>query len=195
MTSQRTQKAAVLCGFGAVVAFLVLYMIAMSLDSTYVFGKNYLSDLGVGNGAWAFNAALVLVGLLLIPFSVLGLGPALGDTKWAPVSKIMLAIAALFLVSIGVFTEDAGDIHGVVSYGFFLTMLVAFVFVALALYKTQYLGESGYGITLLVFIFGLILLPMGGDPLSETLAVLGIIVWGLVMGSLLLLKMLGRYVP
>src|SRR5512136_550031 len=54
MTSQRTQKAAVLCGIVAVVAFLALYVIAMSLDSTYVFGKNYLSDLGVSNGAWAF---------------------------------------------------------------------------------------------------------------------------------------------
>lgn len=195
MTSQRTQKAAVLCGLGAVAAFLVLYMIAMSLDSTYVFGRNYLSDLGVSDGAWAFNTSLVLTGLLLIPFSVLGLGPALGDTKWALISKIVLTIAALFLVSVGVFTEDAGDIHGVVSYGFFLTMLVAFVFVTKALYKSKYLGKSGYGFTLLVLVFGLILLPMGGDPLSETVAVLGIIVWGLVMGSILLLKMFGRSVP
>ena len=176
-------------------AFLVLYMIAMSLDSTYVFGKNYLSDLGVSHGAWAFNAALILTGLLLIPFSVLGLGPALGDTMWAMISKIMLVIAALFLVSVGVFTEDAGDIHGVASYGFFLTMLVAFAFVAPALYRTKYLGKSGYGFTLLVLVFGLVLLPMGGDPLSETLAVLGIIVWGLVMGCLLMVKMSGRSIP
>jgi len=177
------------------VAFLVLYMIAMSLDSTYVFCKNYLSDLGVSKGAWAFNAALILTGLLLIPFSVLGLGPALGDTMWGMISKIMLVIAALFLVSIGIFTEDAGDIHGVVSYGFFLTMLVAFVFVAQALHKSKHLGKSGYRSTLLVFVFGASLLPMGGNPLSETLAVLGIIVWGLVMGCLLMLKMSGRSVP
>jgi len=57
------------------------------------------------------------------------------------------------------------------------------------------LGESGYGFTLLVFVFGLILLPMGGDPLSETVAVLGIIAWGLVMVGLLLLKMSGKSVP
>jgi hypothetical membrane protein len=195
MTSQRTQKVAVLCGLGAVAAFLILYMIAMSLDSTYVFGKNYLSDLGVSNGAWAFNAALILTGLLLTPFSVLGLGPALGDTMWAMISKIMLVIAALFLISIGVFTEDAGDIHGVVSYGFFLTMLVSYVFVTKALYKSKYLGKSGYGSTLLIFVFGVGIIPMGGNPLSETLAVLGIIVWGLVMGCLLMLKMSGRSVP
>jgi len=195
MTSQRTQKAAVLCGLVAVALFLVLYMIAMSLDSTYVFGKNYLSDLGVSDGAWAFNAAVILTGLLLIPFSVLGLGPALGSTIWAVTSKIVLVIAALFLVSVGVFTEDAGDIHGVVSYGFFLTMLVAFAFIVLALHRTKYLGESGYGFTLLVLIFGLILLPMGGDPLSETLAVLGIIIWGFIMGCLLKLKMSGKSIP
>jgi hypothetical membrane protein len=195
VTSQRTQKAAVICGLSAVLAFLVLYMIAMSLDSTYVFGKNYLSDLGVSKGAWAFNTALILVGLLLMPFSVLGLGPALGDTRWAMISKIMLVISALFLVSIGVFTEDAGDVHGVVSYGFFLTMLVAFVFVALALHKSKDLGKFGYGFTLLVFIFGAALIPMGGDPLSETLAVLGIIAWGLIMGCLLMLRMSGRSLP
>ena len=195
MTSQRTQNAAVLCGLVAVALFLVLYIIAMSLDSTYVFGKNYLSDLGVSDGAWAFNAAVILTGLLLIPFSVLGLGPALGSTIWAVTSKIVLVIAALFLVSVGVFTEDAGDIHGVVSYGFFLTMLVAFAFIVLALHRTKYLGESGYGFTLLVLIFGLILLPMGGDPLSETLAVLGIIIWGFIMGCLLKLKMSGKSIP
>jgi len=195
MTSQRTQKAAVLCGLLAVVAFLVLYIVAMSLDSSYAFGKNYLSDLGVSDGAWAFNAALIITGLLLIPFSVLGLGPALGAKLWATISKVLLVIAALFLVSIGIFTEDAGDIHGVVSYGFFLTMLAVFAFVAHALFKSKYLGKSGYVLSLLVFVFGIGLLPMGGNPLSETLAVLGIIVWGLVMGCLLMLKMSGRSVP
>ncbi len=195
MTGQRTQKAAILCGIGAIAGFLVLYTIAMSLDSTYVFGKNYLSDLGVSDGAWAFNAALLLAGVLLIPFSVLGLGPALGDTIWATASKIALVIAALFLVSIGVFTEDAGDIHGFVSYGFFLTMLVAFVLVAQSLYESKYLGRTGYGFTILVFVFGAGLLPMGGDPLSETLAVLGIIVWGFIMGCLLMVKISGKSVP
>lgn len=195
MSGAGIQKAAVVCGLCAVVIFLILYLVAMSLDSEYVFGKNYLSDLGVSEGAWAFNAGLIITGILFVPFSVLGLGPALGEKMLAVISKALLVIAALFLISIGVFTEDAGDIHGVVSYGFFLTMLVALVFCAEALYKSKYLGRSGYVFTLLVFVFGFGLLPMGGDPLSETLAVLGIIIWGLVVGSLLMLRMSGRSVP
>jgi hypothetical membrane protein len=195
MTNRRTQEIAVMLGIGAVVIFLILYITAMSSDSAYVFGRNYLSDLGVSEGALAFNSGLILTGILLIPFSVLGLGPALDGKMIGMVSKALLVIAALFLISIGIYTEDAGDIHGVVSYGFFLTMLIAFPFVALALYKSKYLGRLGYGFTLLVFGFGVGLLLMGGAPLSETLAVLGIILWGLVIGCLLLLEISGRSIP
>lgn len=181
-----SQKAGIACGLVAIVSFVVFYSIAMSLDSGYVFGKNYLSDLGVSGGAWAFNSGVIIAGALFIPFAVLGLRPALGNGLLPIACTVFMAISGLFLISIGIFTEDAGDVHGIVSYGFFLTMLVTLGAVAYALYRSKSLGNFGYLVTLVIFLFGLAMLPMGGGPLSETLAVLGILLWGLLIGIALL---------
>jgi hypothetical membrane protein len=155
-----TRKLTPALGLLAVAWFLAMYSVAMSLDSVYVFGENYLSDLGVGEGAWAFNSGVIGAGVLFI-----------------------------------LFTEDAGDLHGIVSYGFFLTMLVALGVLTWSLMTSKALGRSGAYTTLAVFIFGIALLPMGGDPLSETLAVLGMVGWGALLSALLLLKEHGRRIP
>ena len=177
-----SQRVGIACGLSAAVSFTVLYSIAMSLDSGYVFGKNYLSDLGVSDGAWAFNAGVIIAGALFIPFAAFGIRPALGKGAAGTVCVAMMGIAGLFLIGVGIFTEDSGDIHGVVSYGFFLTMLANLGIAAFALFRSKSLGRFGYSLTLVVFLFGLALLPMGGNPLSETLAVLSIILWGLLIG-------------
>ena len=182
-----SQKAGIACGLAAAVSFVALYTIAMSLDPSYLFGKNYLSDLGVSDGAWAFNSGVVIAGTLFVPFALFGLRPALGKGALSIICVVLMAIAGLFLISIGIFTEDAGDIHGVVSYGFFLTMLVTLGLVAYALNRSKSLGSSGYLVTLVIFLFGLAMLPMGGNPLSETLAVLGILLWGFLIGIALLI--------
>ena len=181
------QKAGIICGLVAIVSFVTLYSIAVSLDSSYMFGENYLSDLGVSDGAWAFNSGVIIAGALFIPFAVFGLRPALGNGMLPIACTVLMAISGLFLISIGIFTEDAGDVHGTVSYGFFLTMLVTLGLVAYALIRSKILGRFGYLVTLVIFMFGLAVLPMGGNPLSETLAVLGILLWGLLIGIALLI--------
>lgn len=182
-----SQKAGVACGFVAIASFVILYSIAMSLDHGYIFGKNYLSDLGISDGAWAFNAGIIIAGILFVPFGVLGLRPALGDGLLSMICAVLISIAGAVLVCVGIFTEDVGDLHKAVSYGFFLTMLAALGVIAYALYKSRLLGSLGYLVTLVMFLVGLALLPMGGSPLSETLAVLGILLWGLLIGIALVL--------
>lgn len=182
-------------GLAAVMWFLVMYSIAMSLDTVYEFGENYLSDLGVREGAWAFNSGVIGAGILFILFDVLAVAPMLGKDRINVFGVSFLVVAAAFLICVGIFTEDAGDIHGVVSYGFFLTMLAALGTLTWSLMKSKALGRSGAYTTLVAFVFGLVLLPMGGDPLPETLAVLGIVGWGAIMSMLLMLKGSGRRVP
>jgi len=58
-----------MCGILAPIVFLIFYLVAWSLSPWYDFGGNYLSDLGVGEGAWAFNTGAVVAGLLAIPFA------------------------------------------------------------------------------------------------------------------------------
>jgi len=170
-----------LCGLFGAIAFLSLYLIAMSLDSGYVFGENYLSDLGVSDGAWAFNSGLLVAGVLFIAFALFGLGPELGKGIVGRLSTGLMTLSALLLMSIGIFTEDAGDIHGVLSYAFFLETLVTVEVVDLALFKTRVLGLFGPAVSTGCLVYGLGLLPFGGTPLVETLAVFDIVVWGVLV--------------
>ena len=176
-------------------SFLVLYLVAMSLDSEYVFGESYLSDLGVREGAWAFNSGLIIAGILFLLFDVMSIRSILGGSRLGIAALAMLVIGAAFLVSIGVFTEDAGDLHGIVSYGFFLSMLVALGLVTACMFRSRSLGRVGFAVSLVMFIVGILLLPMGGNPLSETIAVLGILAWGLLISGAIILKDRGYAIP
>jgi len=182
-------------GLAAVVWFLALYSVAMTQDSEYEFGENYLSDLGVREGAWAFNAGVIVAGALFLAFDVLAVKSILGTRLLDTVALIVLMVGAVFLMLVGIFTEDAGDLHGIVSYGFFLSMLVALGLVSERLYRSKHLGRTGLIATLVVFVIGLSLLTMGGTPLSETIAVMGILAWGSVISAVILLKEKGFRIP
>ncbi|OGS55677.1 MAG: hypothetical protein A3K60_01210 [Euryarchaeota archaeon RBG_19FT_COMBO_56_21] len=191
----RSRRLGAVSGLAAGVCFIVLYAVAMSLDSEYVFGKNYLSDLGVREGAWAFNSGLIIAGVLFLAFDILSIRMIIGKRLLDRAAVAMLVIGTAFLILVGIFTEDAGDLHGFVSYGFFLSMLAALGLTTECMYRSRSLGRLGYAVTLVVFLLGISLLPMGGDPLSETIAVLGILSWGLIISVALLLKMSGFNIP
>jgi len=177
-----------LSGLLGAFAFLVLYSVAATLDSRYVFGENYLSDLGVGEGAWAFNSGLIVAGLMLVVFSYFGLGPVLGKGVLRILGTVLLMVSAILLMGIGVFTENAGDIHRALSLAFFLEALIAVGVVDVALYKSRSLGRFGPAVSTASFVFGICLLPFGATPLVETIAVFDIIAWGVLISIGLVTK-------
>jgi len=167
-----------LCGILAVVVFCVLYTMAMSLDSEYTFGENYLSDLGVREGAWAFNSGLVIAGVLLVLFTLYGLAPLVGRQKRNLPSLVMTTMGGSLLVTIGVFAEDYGDIHTVVSVWFFLSMWAGTILLTEVFYRTRALGRVGWVVSALTALLGIPLVALGGTPLSETISVMAILGWG-----------------
>jgi hypothetical membrane protein len=175
--------------------FLVLYSIAMASDPDYTFGKNYLSDLGVGPGAWAFNSGLIIAGLFLVLFSVRGIRALLGSLTVSMLASAFLALDGLLLACIGVFTEAFDPEHYLFSISFFLTFLLTVWLMVVAMYKSKALGSFGYLFSSVVGLVGILLLPMGGDPLSETIAVFAIIVWGAGMSIAAILKSYGHVIP
>jgi len=183
-----SKRLGILSGLVAPIIFTIFYGIAMSQDPNYTFLENYLSDLGVGPGAWAFNSGLMITGILLVSFAIFGLRQTLPRHWTITIAVAVASVSGLFLVSIGVFTEDAGDIHGLVSYGFFISALVAVGFLSEGLYRTKALGWLGLGVSLIVFLAGLNLVLMGGTPAVETAAVIMILVWGVLTSVLLLMK-------
>lgn len=182
-------------GLVAVLLFSVLYATAMSIDDQYVFYTNYLSDLGVGPGGWAFNSAVMLAGVFMVLFSVSGLRRALPHGFASGTAVALLALSGALLFNVGVFTEDSGGTHTAVSVAFFLVLLLSMGATTLAMYRSRPAGWTGLAVSAAAFAFGLSILPMGANPQSETLAVLAAMAWGAVTSALLLAKDCGYRAP
>lgn len=174
------------CGLAASVAFMTLYTIAAFGDPEYVLFRNYLSDLGVGSMAIFFNAAVVIAGGLTIPFALLAIRPALDGGIAATLAVILTVLAGVFLMLVGVFTEDAEGTHYIVSVGFFMSFLAALFCYSWTLHFSNALGKGVTEITKFVFAIGVVLTVLGFGPATETVAVLSIIAWGLVVAITLL---------
>jgi len=183
------------CGLLSVALFSVLYCVAVSQDPGYEFLEDYLSDLGVGPGAWAFNSALVLSGALVIIFAYFGVAPLVGRSWPAREGPVLLGVAGILLAAVGIFNEDYGRTHFAFSVSFFLVLLVALGVISYALHDTGALGAIGTGATALTFASGLILLVMGLNPLTETVAVFMALAWGGLSALLMFVRSGGGAVP
>lgn len=102
--------------FIAVTQFVLGMIVSEALYSGYSVSNNYISDLGVGPSSIIFNSSVFLMGLLLI-IGAYFLQRAF-DFKML---TVVLVLTAIGVMGVGVFTEDFGTIHTVVS-------LIAFLF-------------------------------------------------------------------
>jgi hypothetical membrane protein len=182
------------CGIAGPVAFLVLYGTAMAIDRDYVFFRDYLSDLGVSAGAWAFNSAVIAAGALTVAFAALGIWPAFRAWRWTWGGPAMLMVGGAFLVAVGIFTEDARPAHYIVSVSFFMSVLVGLGLLALAMWRTGALGSVAAAVTGAAFVLGLLMLLFGFDPRTETVAVIAEVFWGLAIALVRLRQLLSSRV-
>jgi len=114
-------------GTVAALAAYPFILASIALSPWFNIYDNALSDLGniVTNGwvGYVYDVGLVVAGTLVLVFAVL-LSRESRDRKtlvWA----VPLMIAAFDLAMVGVFSENTGHIHGVVSEIFFLMIVVA----------------------------------------------------------------------
>lgn len=114
--------------FGPFIA-LVCIIVAILLSPGFDWYVNALSDLGhytrtdLGPyklvGAIVFNSGLIVTGLLMLYYA-LWFVRRTTDTA-TKIGFLPLVISLFFLVSIGIFSENFGELHYWVSVGFFLT--------------------------------------------------------------------------
>jgi len=96
----------------AVIIFIVCWFAALVSDPDWVFGANYLSDLGVSKYMWAhkfFNGGCLIAGVLLALC-----GTALIVAKRGKLNTcagVFALISGISMALIGIVTEDAGDPH------------------------------------------------------------------------------------
>jgi hypothetical membrane protein len=170
------------------IAFVTLYIVAAFEDSGYVLFESYLSDLGVGPGAWAFNSGAVLSGSLLAAFAAGGSSSYLGINRLMKVAAALLAVSGMFLAGVGIFTENAGDAHLLVSYGFFVTAFMSFgLFAAARFLVKRSLADAFLLVNAFSFAIGLMVVVLfGPDPMAETIAVFSLLAWGVIITVLVI---------
>lgn len=127
-------------GFFAPLFALVGITVAILVSPNFTWWENALSDLGhytrtdLGDfqiiSAIVFNSGLIISGLLMLYFSILFL-----KGLREPITKVgflIFIISCMFLIAIGVFSENFSPTHFIVSVGFFLTFPFAMWTIALS---------------------------------------------------------------
>ena len=142
-------KLRVLGVFAALAAYPFI-LASVALSPWFNVYNNALSDLGntVTNGqvGYVYDAGLVVAGALVLVFAVLVSNGA-GDRRTL-VWTVPLMAAAFDLAMVGVFSENTGHIHGVVSEIFFLMIVVAMLAYS---YVSWPLGSPRIGAVALAF--------------------------------------------
>jgi hypothetical membrane protein len=168
--------------FIAASQFVLGLVIAEALYSGYSISSNYISDLGVGHSSMIFNSSVFLLGLLVM-IGTYFLQRAF-DFKALTVLLVLTAIGAM---GVGIFTENSGAIHPVVS-------AIAFLFSglsAIASYKLLKLPFSVIAVILglmdlaaLALFSGEVYLGLGAGGM-ERMIVYPILMWGAGFGGYL----------
>ncbi|MEM2940663.1 MAG: DUF998 domain-containing protein [Thermoproteota archaeon] len=172
---------------GVLSAVVAYPFIAFSivLSPWFNFYNNALSDLGnIARNtpvAYVFNAGLILSGLLTVSFALL---VSFKNHSWKYLSwSILLMVAGVNLALIGVFPEDAGIIHRLVSTIFFLSLFSVMLMYS---FCSWVLGTKATGIVALVFSMMSIIVwavkwGWRGVAIQETVASLMASIWLLLV--------------
>ncbi len=167
---------------GGIVCFLGI-IIAETLYPGYSTSQNYISDLGVGPSALIFNSSVFLLGVLAL-FGAYFVQRAFNFRLFS----ILAAITGMGAIGVGLFTEDAGVIHGVFS-------LIVFLFAGLSAiisYKLQKPPLSYFSVILgTLSLFALVLfgsdvyLGLGKGGMERMIAY-PVLLWTVSFGSYLI---------
>jgi len=119
--------------FIAVTQFVLGLVVSEALYPGYSIYRNYISDLGVGPSSMIFNSSVFLMGLLLI------IGAYFLQRAFNfQVLTVMLVLTAVGAMGVGVFTEDFGTIHTVVSLITFLFSGLSAIFSVVCSYVHKF---------------------------------------------------------
>lgn len=146
-SKQKWLKVAGLCGVIGPLIVLSFILVSISRSPGFSFTENALSDLGAQEpSATSFNSGLIIGGVIIGVFA-LGLWWSLRGKALGNVGGLMLLLAAVALCAIGIFTENAGDIHLYVSYAFFGLLVISLWIIGAALVQ---LREKMLGLLLII---------------------------------------------
>ncbi len=167
----------------SIIYFLIAMMVAEALYPGYSISNNYISDLGVGPSASVFNFSIVLLGALLM------FGAYFYERGMKKKTlSILIAIAGAAAIGVGVFNENFGTIHVIVSAVVFIAGGIAALYFAateksIIRYPSAVLGVIGLSATVLLETNVYLGIGPGG---MERMIVYPILLWGVLFSGWLL---------
>jgi hypothetical membrane protein len=120
---------------------------AIELSPNFSWTNNALSDLGVQDqSSTAFNSGLIIGGVIIAVFA-LGLWMSLRSKILGNLGGFLLLLSSAALCGIGIFTENAGDIHLYVSVAFFALVVLSLWIIGATLVQMK---EKMLGLLLII---------------------------------------------
>lgn len=175
-----------------VVAAVIAYpfiLTSIALSPWFNLYDDALSDLGNtatnGSVGYVFNAGMILAGILTFVFVALLVRAKAAPRVMVLLWAVPLMLASIDLALIGVFSENTGSIHGVVSVIFFVMAVVSMLTFS---YTSWPLGSPSIGAVALVFgilsaLIWLIRWPWTGVAIQESVTSGMTAIWLLLIAA------------
>ncbi|MCL1979028.1 MAG: DUF998 domain-containing protein [Methanomassiliicoccaceae archaeon] len=157
-------------GIIGVAVFIIAWMCAASIDATWQFGVNTLSEFGISDtdASYYFNYGCRITGILIV---VTGIGRVLySKNAGYTIGGILLAVGGFFLALVGVYTMDT-DAHSLVAVCMAVFLFAAIIAIAAGNWAADRKVFAGVGIASAFILF---VLAIAGD--TAVLEAYGIIV-------------------
>jgi hypothetical membrane protein len=149
------------------VQWLMMILISENFQPGYNSSLHYVSSLGVGTTALAYNLSIIVFGLSLVVSSII-----LYKTLGVKLLTSLLLITGIFIIGVGVFPEDSRPMHGyVTAFAFIFAVSLPIVSFKMLNHPFSYISIVIGLVTLALLIF---FFPYLGLPAESTTTILGL---------------------
>lgn len=169
-----TEKTAVI-GLIGIIIFSICWICAVILDGTWVFGENMLSDLGVSDtdAKYFFNYGCIAAGIIIYVYGILT--AYFNKSTLDRICYVLIAIAGMFLIGVGTFTEDLGWPHNLCAYSLFIAVFISAILkIILDLINRDRVFAA---VTSVLIISTIIVAATQTFPFLEAFAIIIILIW------------------
>ncbi len=172
-----------ICGIILPIYTITLISCGISQAPDFNWTENAISDLGrLDYGKSCFNYGLVIIGILLLIFSI-GLHILLIGQRTGPT---IFALSAIYLIGVGVYPLPLPE-HVDLSGLFFIAFPIGFLIFGLVNYqsKDQFLKKMGLVALIFIIIFAITpvtLLFFKGIAIPEAIVIIPGFIWCMIFG-------------
>lgn len=162
-------------GLIGIIVFSICWICAVISDSTWTFGINMVSDLGVSdtNAQYFFNYGCVAAGIIIYVYGILT--AYYNKSVFDRISYIFIALAGMFLIGVGTFTEDLGWPHNLCAYSLFIAVFISAILKIILDFINR--DRVFAAVSAVLIISTIIVAATQTFPFLEAFAIIIILIW------------------